>query len=144
MHTSLPHIRGRSVNTFHVLRLPQHRTPGPKPRTRAPLTSSISAEVSNCPSIEENALPPVPTIFPVARSMSSLSDAIPSLDSTCRARGLSGESGRDAATKFTFVNSVRSLLTVPVPKFRLELDRENDSLLFVQVPHQCVLGIVPR
>ena len=42
------------------------------------------------------------------------------------------------------INSVRSLLTVPVPKLRLELDREDDSLLFVRVPHECVLGVVPR
>ena len=114
VHTGLPPIRGRSENTFHVLRLPQHRTPGPTPRTRALLTSSISAEVSNCPSIEETSL--LPPFFPVARSMSSLSDAIPCLQSTCCTRGLICESGRDAATKFTFFNSVRSRLTVPVPK----------------------------
>ena len=36
VHTGLPPIRGRSENTFHVLRLPQLRTPGPTPRTRAP------------------------------------------------------------------------------------------------------------
>ena len=35
--------------------------------------------------------------FPTARSMSSLSDAIPCLQSSCRNRGLIGESGRDAA-----------------------------------------------
>ena len=64
---------------------------------------------------------------------------VDSLQPTCRTRGLIGESGRDAATKFTFFNSVRSLLTVPVPKLRLELDREDDSLLFVRVPHECVL-----
>ena len=71
--------------------------------------------------------------------MNSLSDAIPCLQSSCRTRGLIGESGRDAATKFTFFNSVRSLLTVPVQKLRLELDREDDSLLFVRVPLECVL-----
>ena len=97
----------------------------------SPLSSSISAEVSNCPVIEEIALPSVPTFFPVSRS------AIPCLQSTCRNRGLIGESGRDAATKFVFFNSVRSLLTVPVPKLRLELDREDDSLLSVRVPHEC-------
>ena len=75
--------------------------------------------------------------------MSSLSDAIFCLQSTCRARGLIGESGRDAATKLTFFNAVRSLLTVPV-KLRLELDREDDSLLFVRVPHECALDVVPR
>ena len=145
MQTGLPLSRGRSENTFRVLHLPQHRTPGPMPRTRAPQTSSISAEVSNSPVIEEIALPPIPTIFPNARSVSSLPDAIPCLQSSCRNRGLIGESGRDAATKFTFFfNSVRSLLTVPVPKLRLELDREDDSLLFVRVPHECVLGVVPR
>ena len=32
----LPPIRGRSENAFRVLHLPQHRTPGPMPRTRAP------------------------------------------------------------------------------------------------------------
>ena len=37
VHTGLPPIRGRSESTFHVLHLPQHRTPGPMPRTRAPL-----------------------------------------------------------------------------------------------------------
>ena len=82
--------------------------------------------------------------FPIARSMSSSSDAIPCLQSSCRNRCLIGQSGRDAATKFNFSNSVRSLLTVPVPKLRLELDREDDSLLFVRVPHECVLGVVPR
>ena len=62
-------------------------------------------------SIELRVLCPArePPIFPVARSMSSLSDAIPYLQSSCRNRG-----------KFTFFNSVRSLLTVPVPKLRLE------------------------
>ena len=35
VQTGLPPIRGRSENTFHVLRLPQHRTPGPTTRTRA-------------------------------------------------------------------------------------------------------------
>ena len=68
--------------------------------------------------------------------MSSLSDAIPCLQSTCRTRGLIGESGCDAATIFTFFKSVRSLLTVPVPNLRLELDREDDALLFVRVPHE--------
>ena len=33
---------------------------------------------------------------------------------------------------------------MPVPKLRLELDREDDSLLFVRVPHACVLGVVPH
>ena len=99
----------------------------------SPLTSSISAEVSNCPVVKEIALPPTPPFLPVARSVSSLSDATPCLQSTCRNRGLIGESGRDAATKFPFFNSVRSLKTVPVPKLRLELDREDDSLLFVRV-----------
>ena len=84
-----------------------------------PLTSSISAEVGNCSEVEETALHPCPTSFPIARSMSSLSDAIPCLQSSCRNRGLIGESGRDDATKFTFFNSVRSLLTVPVPKASL-------------------------
>ena len=74
--------------------------------------------------------------------MSSLSDAIPCLQSSCRNRCLIGESGRVAATKFNFFNSVRSLLTVPVPKLRLELDGEDDSVLFVRVPHECVLGVV--
>ena len=73
-----------------------------------------------------------------------LADAIPCLQSSCRNRGLIGKSGRDAATKFTFFNSVRSLLTVPVPVHRWELDREDDSLLFARVPHECVLGVVPR
>ena len=41
-------------------------------------------------------------------------------------------------------NPVLSLLTVPVPKLRLELDREGDSLLFVRVPHERVHGVVPR
>ena len=36
VQTGLPPIRGRFENTFHVLHLPQHRTPGPMPRTRAP------------------------------------------------------------------------------------------------------------
>ena len=118
VHTGLPPIRGRSEKTFHVLHLPQHRTLGPMPR-------SISAEVSNCPEVE-TALRSIPTIFPVARSTSSLSDAIPCLQSSCRTRGLTGESGRDAATKFTYFNSVRSVLTVPVPKLRLELDLEDE------------------
>ena len=39
-----------------------------------------------------------------------------------------------------FFNSVRSLLTVPVPKLRLELDREDDSLLLFRVLHECALG----
>ena len=66
------------------------------------------------------------------------------LQSTLRARGLSGESGRDSATKFTFLKSVRSLKTVLVPTLRLELDREDDSLLFVRLPHECVLDALPR
>ena len=33
-------------NISRAARLPQHRTPGPTPRTRAPLTSSIPTEVS--------------------------------------------------------------------------------------------------
>ena len=37
------------------------------------------------------ALPLVPTSFPIARSMSSLSDAIPCLQSSCRIRRLIGE-----------------------------------------------------
>ena len=60
---------------------------------REPLTSSISAEVGNCPSIEETALPPVPSSFPIARSVCSSSDALPCLQSTCRTRGLIGELG---------------------------------------------------
>ena len=35
VHTGLPPIRGPSENTFHVLHLPQRRTPGPIPSTRA-------------------------------------------------------------------------------------------------------------
>ena len=88
------------------------------------------------------ALPPVPTIFPVARSMSSLSDAIPYLQSTCRTRGLIGDSGRDAATKIHFFNSVRSLLTVPVPKLMMMMMMmmmrtriKPDSQLAKWIPH---------
>ena len=73
----------------------------------------------------------------VARHNLRHSAELAMIQSSCRNRGLLGESGRDAATKFTFLNSVRSLLTVPVPKLRLELDREDDSLLFVRVLHEC-------
>ena len=101
-------------------------------------TSSISAEVSksshrgDCAAISSHH-------FSNCSIHESSSDAIPCLQSTCRNRGLIGGSGRDAATKFTFFYSVRSLLTVPVPKLCLELDREDDSLLFVRVPHECAL-----
>ena len=36
VQTGLPLIRGRSENTFHVLHLPQHRTPGPCPAREPP------------------------------------------------------------------------------------------------------------
>ena len=42
VQTGLSPIRGRSENTFHVLHLPQHRTPGPMPRTRAPNLLDLS------------------------------------------------------------------------------------------------------
>ena len=97
VHTGLPLIRGCTESTFQVFA----SSPASNSRSNAPHestpTSSISAEVSNCAEVEETALPPVPTSFPIARSMSSLSDAIPCLQSSCRDRGLIGESGRGAA-----------------------------------------------
>ena len=133
MHTSLPPIIGRSENTFHVLHPPQHRTPGPTPRTRAPLPPRSQPKQATVQSQRRLRCHEFPPFFPVARPMSSVSDATPRLQSICRNRGLIGESGRNAAKKFPFFNSVRSLLTVPVPKLRLELDRD-ESLLFVRVP----------
>ena len=106
----------------------------------SPLTSLISAKVSNCPVTDEIALPSIPTIFPVARSCRNTLSPI----------NLS-HSGSDrwvgtwcCDTIYFFLNSVRSLLTVPVPKLHLEIDREDNSLLFVRVHHESVLGVVLR
>ena len=33
---------------------------------------------------------------------------------------------------------------MPVPKLRLELDREDDSLLFVPVHHECALDVLKK
>ena len=81
-----------------MLHFPQHGTRVQRPTRKPPnfLHLTLGEQLSKHGGL---CCHQFPTIFPVARFMSSLSDAIPSLQSTYRNRS---ESGRDAATKFNF------------------------------------------